>query len=50
MLLIEASIQQTAGDDDKALSTLLEADAAVDSICERALREALRASILSEIG
>lgn len=50
VLLIEASIQQTAGDDGKALSTLLEADAAVDLIGERALREVLRASILSEIG
>ena len=51
-LLIEASIYQSAGCDDVAMSTLLRADEAVDSIHQDDvfLRETLSATVLSEMG
>lgn len=51
-LLLEASVSQSMGRDDDALSTLLRADGAVTSIHQDDffLREAVRATVLSEMG
>lgn len=51
-LLIKASMHQTAGGDNEALFTLLNADKVVSLVPREdcCLREALRASVLSEIG
>lgn len=50
--LLEASIYQSAGCDDVAMSTLLRANEAIDSIHQDDvfLRETLSATVLSEMG
>lgn len=50
--VLEASVYQSMGRDDDAISTLLRADEAVTSIHQEDvfLREALRATVFSEMG
>lgn len=52
VFVLESSVYQCMGQDDDALSTLLRADGAVTSIHQDDyfLREALRATVLSEMG